>query len=243
MKLKKLMAGTMAIVSMFCISLSAMAVTPMQSAEKIQQARIAEAKAIAYMDLDAASQEMREDILEARKVIIYSEDWVADGYTAYVHYEDGTKETLPHFSEVFPGWDLPVTDVASMRSAIEAQTVLPSDTSIQTTSNCEESWRYGVALFNPSSSVNSPAFDRVTAYWGYGVCTIVDSLQYSTTCNLGYTNYDTGYDIGHRSNLREGQAMEILLDDDIVPITIAVRASTNSVEGYGDFVTQYHYDL
>lgn len=241
MKLKRMMAGMMAIVSMFCISVSAMAAGPMQSAEKAQQARIAEAKAIAYMDLDVASQEMREDILEARKVIINSEDWVADGYTAYVHHEDGTKEALPHFSEVFPGWDVPVTDVTSMRSAIEAQTTAPSNIGIQSARASEKSWRYNVSLFNPSASVNSPAFDRVTAYWGYGVYTTVEALRYSSTCNLGYTNYDTGFDICHRSNLREGQSMEVLLDDDIVPITIAVRASTNSVEGYGDFVTTYHY--
>ena len=45
---------------------------------------LAEAAQIAYLDLEDASAEMREEILAAREKIIFSTDWVADGYTAHV---------------------------------------------------------------------------------------------------------------------------------------------------------------
>ena len=60
---------------------------------------LAEAAQIAYLDLEDASAEMREEILAAREEIIFSTDWVADGYTAYVEDQDGTIiRTLPAFS-------------------------------------------------------------------------------------------------------------------------------------------------
>ena len=72
---------------------------------------LAEAAQIAYLDLEDASAEMREEILAAREEIIFSTDWVADGYTAYVEDQDGNIiRTLPAFSEVFPDWDLPVSE-------------------------------------------------------------------------------------------------------------------------------------
>lgn len=71
----------------------------------------AEAAQIAYLDLEDASAEMREEILAAREKIIFSTDWVADGYTAHVEDQDGNIiRTLPAFSEVFPDWDLPVSE-------------------------------------------------------------------------------------------------------------------------------------
>ena len=39
---------------------------------------LAEAAQIAYLDLEDASAEMREEILAAREKIIFSTDWVAD---------------------------------------------------------------------------------------------------------------------------------------------------------------------
>lgn len=50
---------------------------------------------------------MRTKILEARKVIINSVSWVADGYEAYTVDPSGKKTPLPHLSDLFPGWELP----------------------------------------------------------------------------------------------------------------------------------------
>lgn len=71
---------------------------------------IEEAREFAYLDLDSASDEMKEKILEARRVIIFSLSWVADGYTGYVtNVKTGEIiKTLPTFSELFPDWDMPV---------------------------------------------------------------------------------------------------------------------------------------
>lgn len=69
-----------------------------------------EAHSFAYMDLDTAPADLQETIRQAREVIIYSQSWVADGFECYVTSPDGTRETIPSFSELFPGWELPVID-------------------------------------------------------------------------------------------------------------------------------------
>lgn len=69
--------------------------------------QLEEAKKIAYEDLNTASKEMQAKILEARKVIINSASWAADGWTAYTVDENGNKTQLPHFSDLFPGWEMP----------------------------------------------------------------------------------------------------------------------------------------
>ena len=50
---------------------------------------------------------MQAKILEARKLIINSTSWAADGYTAFTIDENGNKTQLPHFSDLFPGWEMP----------------------------------------------------------------------------------------------------------------------------------------
>ena len=67
-----------------------------------------EAKKIAYRDLKTASKEEQAKILEARKLIINSSSWVADGFNANTIDADGKRVPLPHFSELFPGWEMPV---------------------------------------------------------------------------------------------------------------------------------------
>ena len=69
--------------------------------------QLEEARKIAYQELEGASAEMRAKILEARELIINNTSWVADGYAGGYVAPDGTMEELPHFSELFPGWDLP----------------------------------------------------------------------------------------------------------------------------------------
>ncbi len=73
-----------------------------------REQKLAEAKKIAYRDLKTASKEEQSKILEARKLIINSTSWVADGYNAFTIDADGNRVPLPHFSELFPGWEMPV---------------------------------------------------------------------------------------------------------------------------------------
>lgn len=72
-----------------------------------REQKLAEAKKIAYRDLKTASKEEQAKILEARKLIINSTSWVADGYNAFTIDAGGNRVPLPHFSELFPGWELP----------------------------------------------------------------------------------------------------------------------------------------
>lgn len=76
----------------------------------------AEAEKYACLDYDTASPELRQKILEARNVIICSEAWVADGYSACImDTETGeVVRTLPAFSALFPGWELPVADTGNV---------------------------------------------------------------------------------------------------------------------------------
>lgn len=83
--------------------------TPAQiaQAEAEREKKLEEAKKIAYQDLSTASKEMQAKILEARKLIINSTSWVADGFDACVTDKDGKQVPVPHFSELFPGWEMP----------------------------------------------------------------------------------------------------------------------------------------
>ena len=72
-----------------------------------QEQKLAEAKKIAYRELKTASKEEQAKILEARKLIINSTSWVADGFNANTIDADGNRVPLPHFSELFPGWEMP----------------------------------------------------------------------------------------------------------------------------------------
>ena len=84
---------------------------------------------LAYLDYDSATPEMKEKILAARNQIIFSTSWVADGYSASI----GNVKTgeiirvLPSFSELFPGWDIPVLavpDVADNALPDESQSIM-----------------------------------------------------------------------------------------------------------------------
>ncbi len=82
---------------------------------KDESMSLEEAEALAYLDLDSASDEMKDRILAARRTIIFSRSWVADGYSGCVQNVKTGEiiRTLPTFSELFPGWDLPEFPITS----------------------------------------------------------------------------------------------------------------------------------
>lgn len=76
-------------------------------------AALASYEGIAYLDIDTAEPAMQEAILGAGDTVLYQHSWVADGYEAYIQ-DVATGEvvqTLPTFSELFPGWQLPRAEV------------------------------------------------------------------------------------------------------------------------------------
>lgn len=70
--------------------------------EEVEKARVT-----AYLDIENADDELRDQILKAREIIIFSSSWVCDGEEAYVS-RNGKLEKLPQFSELFPEWEYPV---------------------------------------------------------------------------------------------------------------------------------------
>lgn len=79
------------------------------SARVPAEQELTEAKKIAYRDLKTASKAEQAKILEARKLIINSTSWVADGYNAFTIDAEGKRVPVQHFSELFPGWEMPVS--------------------------------------------------------------------------------------------------------------------------------------
>ena len=82
------------------------------SEAEAQEEILESASEFAYLDADKATPELKEKILEARKEIIYNTDWVADGYVGCIRNIRTGKliKELPEFSEVFPGWDVPIEE-------------------------------------------------------------------------------------------------------------------------------------
>ncbi|RKJ39955.1 hypothetical protein D7X94_10025 [Acutalibacter sp. 1XD8-33] len=81
---------------------------------------------LAYSDIDAADARQREKILAARRVIIFQYSWQADDGLGFM-YDPTTKEFsfTPRFSDLFPGWDLPVEPGYPKKAPVEPETVEP----------------------------------------------------------------------------------------------------------------------
>mgnify|MGYP000444345376 CR=1 FL=1 len=217
MKTKKMLAGVLAMVSLLCTSVTAMA-APIQELDSVEiqnEAKIEAAKEIAYMDVNSASSEMQERILEAREVIIESQSWVADGWEATITHADGTVESIPTFSECFPGWDIPVCEPVNTARSV---TAIEFDSPL--------SQLVTVSLPKASSTVNAPdAFYINNIENELGV--YVSELTTSTSCNLGFTNRDLGISVAHMVNMVVGDRLGVLVDPEVdPPANIAVRAST-----------------
>lgn len=181
---------------------------------------------IAYMSLDDASPELQSVILQARKEIIFSKSWSADGFVVEIERADGTTETLPRFSDVFPGWELPVEQKLGQDSV---QTPMEEPNSTQQIISAFHS----VYLRNPTSQNTNP----FTHFYHEGsyIKTFVHELD-TESCNIGYSDYQSGMSCGHATEVHVGEAVKIstFYDGDY-----AVRASTFSSEGPGTFVVSH----
>lgn len=190
---------------LFATSLTSLAAgAPASAQDTATQEALTKAEQYAYLDLDSASPSMQQKILDARNTIIFSKDWVADGYEADV--EDVTTgevlETLPSFSELFPGWDLPV------------------DESIASTSN-DSSLTLSSSEVTPFSNSDWLRLGSTRHY--------LPALTSSKNCNIGYTNASTGKSLGYKNNLSVNQA---LAAHNVGGMRLAIRASTYSTPGY-----------
>lgn len=221
MKVKKMLAGVLAIVSLFCMSATAMAAAPTQELDSVEipnEARIEAAKEVAYMDVNSASAEMQERILEAREVIIESKSWVANGWNATITHADGTVEEIPTFAELFPGWDMPVCE---SENVTRSSNVIAFDSPV--------SQVVSVTLPKASSATNTRAAFAINGIENE-LEVYVRELTTSTSCNLGFTNTDLGISVAHLVNMVVGDHLGV----EAVPgetANIEVRASTYVTPG------------
>ena len=208
---------------LFATSLTSLAAgAPASAQDTATQEALTKAEQYAYLDLDSASPSMQQKILDARNTIIFSKDWVADGYEADV--EDVTTgevlETLPSFSELFPGWDLPVDE--SIASTSNDSSLTLSSSEVTPFSNSD--WlRLGITRhYLPAASNSHDASGTI-------IRSYATSLTSSKNCNIGYTNASTGKSLGYKNNLSVNQALAV---HNVGGMRLAIRASTYSTPGY-----------
>lgn len=182
---------------------------------------------IARMPLDSVGAEMQEKILEARNEIIFSESWAADGVEMYVNRQDGTIEKVPEFSELFPGWDIPVMD---NNSNMEHDHKMATDEdSMEIMPLSEDVASFRVYLRNPAPVTTSPFTHCL--HEGTYVEARVDTLYASEHCNMGFNNYSTGVLLGYGLELYPGESI-ILYTFGWDSFECGVLASTSSTPGY-----------
>lgn len=197
---------------------------------------------LAYLDVESASKEMQEKILAARKEIIYSTDWVADGYDMYIgNMATGEVERkVPHFSEVFPGWEIPTEDFSMEQiSGIEGLTttssVYTNVSETQPASTTDELVFYNAydVYMTEATDEQAEPFAEIYANpytLGSAIRTVVEMLGASETCNIGYSDAATGKSIAYATNLIEGQYVDVT---NVGDMDIYVRASTYSTPDLG----------
>lgn len=202
-----------------------------------------EVLSLAYMDIEKADEEMKEKILEARNKVIDRYDWAADDVVAYVvNDEDRTFEIDPHFSDLFPGWDLPVVNapVEDEKSPQKGEGgIAPYGDAVTTRWVCKD-----VYVQKAVEGILTGAFKTVDSVsnntYINGITTIASSLPSGVTkYNLGYTNESTGRSISSRRNLdfTSTKIDYYGIDFDVrVHGKVGVRASNYQKSGYGSFV-------
>ena len=224
---KRMLSVILTIAMMMATSVPAFAVGEKEAITKL-----------AYMDLQQASAEMREKILEAREKIIFSQSWVVDGVQGFVYDENGNViEEVPHFSEIFPAdWEVPVFDTnenVAQKSIDESQAIqaLNDYTGMITV------YKSTLKLRVPSGNTETPPFTSFntlfkSGYFYFDITYVYtrgydldSSSSYKNYFNVGYTNADTGEALGWKTHIESWDVFGISTP----PYTnIAVRASMYS---------------
>lgn len=225
----------MMLVAMTCIGVSATSKDVTHDETAVQLTT----EEIAYMDISSADDAMKDSILAARKEIIFSKEWVADEYTMCVMDAEGNvKRNIPKFSEIFPDWELPKIEtntksVPNLMKPIEDEVDVTTCTAVEPTGLND--WLYvggmDVYLHQASSELAEPYAHFYTDVYDVGtmVGTCVTQLTSSETCNIGYSDYDTGVSIGYVTELSMNEWAVI---GNVGDMNIGIRASTFSNPGW-----------
>ena len=211
-KIRKILSSLLAMSMMFTVlAVSASAAVPTaMSAEQL-----------AYMDLDSAPYVLQQDILDARAEIIFEQSWTVDGAVSIINLDDGTEETLPEFSELFPGWDIPVHPYKMEIDYIPAIQAGSLDNGVN-----------AILGVYPDNGYDSEPFTTFvgTGSWvgAYAWSSPVDGAHY----NLGFTNTSTGQNLGWIYNLSGTQGAKVNTQTNMM---YSVRGSVNRDEYAGGY--------
>lgn len=219
-----------------------------------KSAALLEAEQYAWLDLDTASPELQEKILDARNLIIRSTEWVADGYSMYVG-DVRTGEIIreiPKFSEVFPGWDPPEPDpsliLAPSGSSIPEEPyddvrlhpLYPTLSELRPFGLSEwiEAFTLSPYLDKAVEGVEADPYVTFLVDWadlGSDIRTYATLLTSSETCNIGYSNASTGADLGAGMELKPYEYCQV---NNVAGMNLSIRASTLSLPGYATLRTE-----
>lgn len=193
------------------------------------------------MDIDKADPLTKSLILEAREELIFSKSWAADGVKAYVADKEGNiKEKIPEFSSLFPTeWGVNIVEQIDAGFPEKTSAASPKYLTVQ-------QYNDRVYLKYPSSTSASKSFrtiettghlggrtEQLTSIYTYGL--IPENPINTRTCNIGYTNEDTGRSIVYKMRLKNQESLRL---DNISPnITLGIRASSYNLTGEFDFMT------
>lgn len=246
--MKKFLSMTMTLIMLMALAVPAFAVdkeSDSNSEAEVQEEILESASEFAYLDADKATPELKEKILEARKEIIYNTDWVADGYVGCIRNIKTGKliKELPEFSEVFPGWDVPIEENnAKIEISEPVLPAVPADNTMEEIKPLSigtglDDWivllSERVYLKSASSTTNATPFAAFTLdpyKMGTQIRAYATSLSASETCNIGFSDYSSGESLASAVNLVEYEALELYVG--VGKPTVGVRASTYSNPGW-----------
>lgn len=212
----------LSIVMSFIIALSIIGSASVYADENMEKnMTLEEARNIAYIDIKSTDevtlQDIKEQVLEARKIVANTKSWVADGYSGcIINTKTGEKKELPTFSSVFPDWDLP-----SSSDNIELEN---KENSLM--SRHDTIYKIKYTELNHPTNVNTYSFAYFLVDKGDSVLTRALELYTSETYNVGYSI--NGQSIGHGTYLGLYDAFAM---DGLSGEHISVRASTYDSEG------------
>ena len=245
---EKFLSMTMTLIMLMALAVPAFAVdkeSDSNSEAEAQEEILESASEFAYLDADKATPELKEKILEARKEIIYNTDWVADGYVGCIRNIKTGKliKELPEFSEVFPGWDVPIEENnAKIEISEPVLPAVPADNTMEEIKPLSigtglDDWivllSERVYLKSASSTTNATPFAAFTLdpyKMGTQIRAYATSLSASETCNIGFSDYSSGKSLASAVNLVEYEALELYVG--VGKPTVGVRASTYSNPGW-----------
>lgn len=176
-------------------------------------------EAYAYLDYDAASDEIRDMILEARCNIVYSPKarWTVDGQIALKN-ADGTTTALPEFSDVYPDdWNLDDITAKYIENASYLEEPADAVSAARSAGFADM-----VTVPKHTEGLQAPIFYTFTGS-GSTVRAYAATMPSGYTINFGVKNLDTNKDIGWIGNLDKYQSIKW---ETVNGVRYGVRCST-----------------